>query len=360
MNARLGLPRARWRTAATIVVLFIVASTLLQLQSSVLNLSTRDTDTITEKLNWSDFAYTQYVTNTNYLCNSVMLFETLHRLKSKADRLMLYPDSFSTEQGTLEGSLLRKARDGYGVKLLPVQVQSREGVEFTWKESYTKLLVFNQTQYKRVLHLDSDAAILQPMDELFLLPPSPVAMPRAYWLGPNDHTLAVHVLLLQPSESEFNRVMAANSDAGSSEYDMEILDRLYSNTAQILPHRGYALLTGEFRLKAHSDYLGNGVEIFDPEKSLQETKYLHFSDWPVSKPWFRTSPRNIQLTQPMCDMDPVTGRADCRAWNIWLGLYEDFATRRRNICGLDLEDKKAKTSLSQSWSTVQRAPEFRA
>ncbi|KAL2810531.1 nucleotide-diphospho-sugar transferase [Aspergillus granulosus] len=358
MNARLGLPRPRWRTAATIVFLFFVASTLLQLQSSALDQSTRDPDTITEKVNWSDFAYTQYVTNTNYLCNSVMLFETLHRLKSKADRLMLYPDSFSTEQDSLEGSLLRKARDDYGVKLIPVQVQSREGVEFTWKESYTKLLAFNQTQYKRVLHLDSDATILQPMDELFLLPPSPVALPRAYWLGPNDHTLAVHVFLLQPSESEFNRVMAAVSDAGSSEYDMEILNRLYNNTAQILPHRGYALLTGEFRLKSHSDYLGNGVEIFNPEKILQETKYLHFSDWPVPKPWFRANPRNVQRTQPVCDMDPVTGRADCRARDIWLGLYGDFATRRKNVCGLDLEDKKAKTSLNRSRSTVQSAPEF--
>jgi hypothetical protein len=85
MNGRLGLPRARWRAAVTIVFLFVVASTLLQLQSSVLDLSTRDKDTITERLNWSDFAYTQYVTNTNYLCNSVMLFESLHRLKSKAD-----------------------------------------------------------------------------------------------------------------------------------------------------------------------------------------------------------------------------------------------------------------------------------
>ncbi|KAL2854097.1 nucleotide-diphospho-sugar transferase [Aspergillus pseudodeflectus] len=309
------------RTAAAIVFLFIVASTLLQLQSSALEQSTRDPDTITDKVNWSDFAYTQYVTNTNYLCNSVMLFETLDRLKSKADRLIF-------ARG-LEGSLLRKARDDYGVKLVPVQVQIREGVEFTWKESYTKLLVFNQTQYKRVLHLDSDATILQPMDELFLLPPSPVAMPRAYWLGPNDHTLAVHVLLLQPSESAFNRVMAAVSDAGSSEYDMEILNRLYNNTAQILPHRGYALLTREFRLKSHSNYMGNGVEIFDPTKILQETKYLHFSDWPVPKPWFRANPRNVELTQPVCDMDPVTARADCRARDIWLGLYEDFATRRR-------------------------------
>ena len=31
-------------------------------------------------VDWSQFAYTQYVTNLDYLCNSVMLFERLHQL----------------------------------------------------------------------------------------------------------------------------------------------------------------------------------------------------------------------------------------------------------------------------------------
>ena len=31
----------------------------------------------------------------------------------------------------------------------------------TWTESYTKLLAFNQTQYDRVLSLDSDSTVLQ-------------------------------------------------------------------------------------------------------------------------------------------------------------------------------------------------------
>ena len=33
--------------------------------------------------------------------------------------------------------------------------------EPTWAESYTKLLAFNQTQYERVLMLDSDATLLK-------------------------------------------------------------------------------------------------------------------------------------------------------------------------------------------------------
>jgi alpha-N-acetylglucosamine transferase len=141
----------------------------------------------TGTIDWSRFAYVQYVTNTAYLCNSVMLFEILTRLQSKADRLLMYPSSFSvdTEDDSTESKLLRKARDEYKVKLVPISVQSRSGgdceflismynlvehlgightnsaVSATWAESYTKLLAFNQTQYDRVLSLDSDSTILQ-------------------------------------------------------------------------------------------------------------------------------------------------------------------------------------------------------
>jgi hypothetical protein len=131
------------------------------------------------------------------------------------------------------------------------------------------------------------------MDELFLLPSCPVAMPRAYWLNPNDRTLSSQLVLIEPSESEFTRIMAAISNAGSSDYDMEIVNNLYKDSALILPHRRYDLLTGEFRSKSHSSYLGNDVEVWDPEKILEEAKYLHFSDWPVPKV-------SRDITLPLC------------------------------------------------------------
>lgn len=83
------------------------------------------------QVNWSRYAYTQYVTNAAYLCNSVMIFETLFRLKSKADRVMMYPekmmDPAETNPGSEEARLLVKARDEYKVKLVPVGVQRRAG-----------------------------------------------------------------------------------------------------------------------------------------------------------------------------------------------------------------------------------------
>lgn len=81
-------------------------------------------------IDWSRFAYIQYVTNSEYLCNSVMIFETLHRLGSPADRVMMYPaymfDPFGMDAETDDARLITKARDDYDVKLVPITVQHRE------------------------------------------------------------------------------------------------------------------------------------------------------------------------------------------------------------------------------------------
>jgi hypothetical protein len=93
--------------------------------SSLSHSSTYSTPT---PVDWSRYAYVQYVTNTAYLCNSVMLFEILHRLGSKADRLMMYPEhlSMAEEPSTIESRLLRKSHDEYNVKLEPISIQHRD------------------------------------------------------------------------------------------------------------------------------------------------------------------------------------------------------------------------------------------
>jgi hypothetical protein len=85
------------------------------------------------EIDWSRFAYAQYVTNTDYLCNSVMLFESLHRLESKPDRVLLYPsDMMDPEESnpkTKNSTLLVQARDKYSVKLMPILVQHRDAAD---------------------------------------------------------------------------------------------------------------------------------------------------------------------------------------------------------------------------------------
>ncbi|KAG9252448.1 glucose N-acetyltransferase [Emericellopsis atlantica] len=282
-------------------------------------------------VDWSRFAYTQYATDSEYLCNSVMLFEALHRLGSRADRVLMYPShmmpNIEVEQTTTDDQrLLRKAAEQYKVRLVPVEVQHRSGDDATWADSFTKLLAFNQTQYSRVLSLDSDSTLLQSMDELFLLPDCPVALPRAYWLLP-DNVLSSQVLLIQPTEHEFNRVYDAIGTAGDDDYDMEIVNNLYKDNAMILPHRSYDMLTGEFRnLGEHVHYLGNGYETWDPVAHFNEAKFLHFSDWPVPKPWHQMSDKLREEKQPACRQ--VEGVEKCVEREMWNDFYDDFRERR--------------------------------
>jgi len=82
-------------------------------------------------VDWSQFAYVQYVTSVPYLCNSLMLFSRLHELGSKADRLLLYPQQYNLDEseGNAAGLLLRRARENYGVILKPIEVQHKESLD---------------------------------------------------------------------------------------------------------------------------------------------------------------------------------------------------------------------------------------
>ena len=179
------------------------------------------------------------------------------------------------------------------------------------------------------------------MDELFTVPSTPVAMPRAYWLTePVPNQLTSSVLLLEPSQHEFARVEKAVSLAAERDFDMEVLNQLYNETAMVLPHRPYFLVTGEFRnnkVMGHETYLGGDDEAWDARKVRREAKYAHFSDWPMPKPWISAPKDFVAKQQPECGLDGI-GEEDCTTREIWLELYEDFAARRK-VC-----------SVSNSWS----------
>lgn len=166
------------------------------------------------------------------------------------------------------------------------------------------------------------------MDELFLLPSAPVAMPRAYWL---DDTLSSQLVLIEPSKFEFQRILDALENRGGNDFDMEIVNNLYGKSCFIIPHRKYDLLTGEFKASEHHRYLGNKEEEWDPDKILDEAKFLHFSDWPYPKPWLSVSQASTDENQPKCH--EKNGQQDCRDQVKWLWFYSDFKDRRSRVCG---------------------------
>ncbi|KAG4275389.1 hypothetical protein FPRO04_14407 [Fusarium proliferatum] len=261
--------RHNWAAKLIFVILSIV---FLYYKANLSKPLTDHTDT-----DWSRFAYAQYVTNSEYLCNSVMLFEALQHLPSRADRIMIYPSHMlGLDYTSSDARLLVKARDKYNVKLIPITVRHKDNAD-------------------------------------------------------EKEILSTMVMLIEPSEVEFARIMSKMDSASSSDYDMEIINSLYRNNALVLPHRHYALLTGEFRSESHAKYLGSDVEPWDPARAYNEAKLVHFSDWPFPKPWLHTN-EELRLKLQLKCMNAGGGAVDCTARIIWNSFYTDFQKKRKEIC----------------------------
>lgn len=194
--------------------------------------------------------------------------------------------------------------------------------------------------------------VLKHMDELFFLPPATVAMPRAYWLLPQLKTLSSQIVVIEPSYREHSALVEAMKAAQAgqiemnlteSRYDMELLNDRYGDSAMVLPHRHYGLVSGEFRTKSHWKYLGNDHEVWNPDLALAEAKFVHFSDWPLPKPWVMWPQEQLAKMQPACDKNPGTAEeSGCRDREVWKQLYDDFRRRRKVSSGLE----------SDRWSPV--------
>lgn len=275
-----------------------------------------------DDVEWSQYAYCQYVATEAYLCNSLMTPDSLSQTGSQASKIMLYSHDWDTESHDIIGHLLRKAKNEYDVQLSPIEIQHFAG-EATWSDSFTKPLAFNLMQFQRVISLDSDATLLQNMDELFLLPSTPVAMPRAYWL---EDTVLSQLIVIEPSKFEFQCVQDAIAHRNSDDLNMEIVNDLYAKDCMILPHRRYDLLTGEFRAENHSKYLGSMEEAWDSELVLEEAKFEHFSVWSLPKPRLDHPRDQEESARPKCHV--TADGEDCRDRDIWLALCQDFSNRR--------------------------------
>jgi alpha-N-acetylglucosamine transferase len=134
-------------------------------------------------VDWSRFAYVLYATSPTAMCNAMMMLSELKRFGSKAELVMIVNREFlnETTNPTEYKSLTTFAQD-YDVKLKPAGVIQVGGSSY-WLSSFTKLLVFNETEYDRVIYMDSDAVLTRShFDELFFLPPCKIAVPTGYWL----------------------------------------------------------------------------------------------------------------------------------------------------------------------------------
>jgi hypothetical protein len=198
------------------------------------------------------------------------------------------------------------------------------------------------------------------MDELFLTPARPIAMPKAYWLerdfdtaeedfnntekdfrsdgkddrdkdvGHEGRIMSSRLMLFEPDgfDHRYYGKDRKKFRRRKNEDDPAIIDVLYLDGKADLPHRGYFLRTAEFRRQNHQPYLGKDGGKWDPEKALEEAKYMHLSN---SEQWLLSSEKRsvVDLVgdKVKCEHNR-DGEKDCSDHDTWLKLYEDHQRRK--------------------------------
>ncbi|KAL5327210.1 hypothetical protein ACEPPN_004902 [Leptodophora sp. 'Broadleaf-Isolate-01'] len=301
------------------------------------------------RVKWDDKRYIQIVADEERLCSAVLVWHEIEEIGSRAQRTLVYPSSWSPDEVetdpalnntlTRKAHLLREARDKYYVLLHPIEALHENAMlQGVWTDPYIKLLAFNLTQFDRVLVLDSASQPKGNLDAVFLLPKATLAMPWVYWGEPTGWAFSNQMMLITPSASEFAKIEAEITKAESDQFDLTIVEKLYKSKTLKIPQRPYHLMTGELRRQDHSKYWGSGKK-WDPEEALQKSKMLHFSDWPVPRPWDSAPQAMLNKHMPKCLKSEWFGATNCKNRMLWMQLYADYAAKRKGFCGSHFEVK---------------------
>lgn len=135
----------------------------------------RQTDVIKKKakpIDWTKYAYVNYVSQHDYLCNTLMMFSSLKdEYKTEAKLVLLVTNDMISKMESVNKILDKiKNLDKDQVEVRVVEPIHKTDDTSGWKNSLAKLQVFNLTDFERIIYLDNDANLKNNLDELFFLP----------------------------------------------------------------------------------------------------------------------------------------------------------------------------------------------
>ncbi|KAF2001653.1 glycosyltransferase family 8 protein [Amniculicola lignicola CBS 123094] len=280
-----------------------------------------------QTLEWARLAYVQLVKDHLELCSAVMLLAELHRFKSPARKILVFPrawlqkgdDEYDPQLATTK-RLLRNAARRYGVSLIPMEPLV-DGADDALPSSYSLASLYALTTYERILYLQGPGTLLDvsALDSLLAFSKSePLA---AFPATPERKALSTSLLLIHPSQDDFGRLKELRSSQPLT--DLELFRQTFAAEDSLISE--WSLSMGN--VVYESQRLRDAVDGFNETLFEQATTYVRLSD--------------PELPGPEYDV-PYYARAALRPRNeearaAWEKLYEEFRQRRMEVCGLDLE-----------------------
>jgi hypothetical protein len=287
-------------------------------------------------VNWKRLAHVQLARTHHDVCNCIMVLAELHKQRSPARRLLLFPREWALEKEGKKGDisdpflgssrrLLRMAARRYGVELRPMSAVVLGEEEFEGRGNvYSLASAFGMLEFDRVMSVETpgllfDATQLDAI--LAFTDQTPFAMLEEDAEG-HDGVKATDLLLLQPSSTTYDETIT--SLAAIPHFNDTLLPSRFHHPLLLSissPH------TEPETLIRSIGTLHTATDPFNQTAYLNQLAYLRFSDPKLPGPEY-----DVPWSQKVAAR-PRNKDAD---W-MWTKMYGLFAQRRMEVCGLDLE-----------------------
>ncbi|KAF2270175.1 hypothetical protein CC78DRAFT_611833 [Lojkania enalia] len=281
-----------------------------------------------QALNWNRLGYAQVVREHVELCSAIMLLAELHKMRSPAKRLLLFPrawlqnsdENHEDSELITTKRLLRTAVRRHGVTLMPMETIV-DSADDTLPSSYSLASLYSLTNYERIIYLQGPGTLLDAsaLDSLLAFSKSePMA---AYPATPERKDLSISLLLIHPSEEDYGRLKQLRASQPMT--DLDLFRKAFAAPESLISE--WSLSEGN--VVYESQKLRDAIEGFNATVFEEATTYVHFSDPEIPGPEYDLPFYERQALRPKND----------EAGSAWSKLYEGFRQRRMEVCGLDLE-----------------------
>lgn len=294
---------------------------------------------------WTRLAHVQVVRRHHDMCNAIMVLAELHRLKSPARRVLLFPQAWAAEKlkkagkgeisdPTLDISrrLMKAAARRYGVELrpiMPIRRSEEGGLEDGPMDTYSLASAFALTDLDRVLSIETPGLVVdaEPLDAVLAFT-EPAQFAVLHDTSKGDGVHGDDLYLLQPSMEVYlalRQTLAEQDSFNDTALSQAFGDPLLLESESTNDHLVRSI--GVLHNPPAADPISVDAPHFNATAFLTGVSYIRFSDPKLPGPEYEV-PWSSKVAAR-----PKNKDAD---WT-WTKLYGQFEQKRMEVCGLGLE-----------------------